>query len=397
MTHQNRPNIVVCIPAFNEEGRIGKVIEVAMKFATRVIVFDDGSTDKTTEISRNNGATVIRGEINKGYGNAIRGLWNFAKENDVDIMVTIDSDGQHDPYQIPSIIRPLLNKECDIVIGSRFIREYDSDKIPRYRKFGIKTITKAIQIASYNSITDAQSGFRAYNKLALSKLRLYDKGMSVSTEILLQARDEGLKIIEVPVTVGYDSKNLSTQHPLFHGLSVLSSVIKFITYSRPLLFYILPGFALFVVAAVFANQVQQLFIRSGYISTNLILVSMGTSLIGFICVSTGAVIYTLKALTSKKKNSIHSSRSSAIKFIAYRHPLLFYIIPGVVLFVVAAIFANQAREIYIQSLVHNTTYVYPTNLILVSIGAALIGSICLSTGAVIYTIMNLFRSKIEDV
>ena len=315
----------------------------------------------------------------------------FAKENNVDIMVTIDSDGQHDAYQIPSLIGPLLNNECDIIIGSRFIRDHDTDKIPRYRKFGIRTITKAIQIASYSSITDAQSGFRAYNKAALSKLRLYDKGMSVSTEILIEAKDQGLK------TVGYDSEKISTQHPLFHGLAVLSSVIRFITYSRPFLFYIIPGVVLFVIGAVFANQAREFYVRSGYISTNLILVTIGTALIGFICVSTGAVIYTLKALITKKKYSLRPSRYSGLKFIVYRHPLLFYIIPGVALFVVAAVFANQAREVYIQSLVDNTAYTYPTSLILVSISAALIGSVCLSTAAVIYTVMNLFKSEIHDV
>ena len=254
MDDLNPPNIMVCIPAYNEEGRIGKIIEEANKFGTRVIVFDDGSTDNTAEISRNNGATVLKNEKNEGYGKAISGLLRFAKENDVDIMVTIDSDGQHDPSQIPSIISPLLNKECDIVIGSRFIREHDTHRIPRYRKFGIKTITKAIQIASYNSITDAQSGFRAYNKVALTKLRLYDKGMSVSTEILIEAKNQGLKVIEVPITVGYNSENLSTHHPLFHGLGVLSSVIRFITYSRPLLFYVIPGIVLFLVAACFCES-----------------------------------------------------------------------------------------------------------------------------------------------
>jgi glycosyltransferase involved in cell wall biosynthesis len=391
MDDLNPSNIVVCIPAYNEEERIGEVIEGAKRFATRVIVFDDGSTDNTAEISRNSGARVIKNEKNEGYGKAIGGLLKFAKENNVDIMVTIDSDGQHDPDQIPSMIRPLLDKECDIVIGSRFIHDHDTNKIPTYRKFGIKTITKAVQIAYYNNITDAQSGFRAYNKVALSKLRLHDKGMSVSTEILIEAKDQGLKIIEVPITVSYDSKNSSTHHPVLHGLGVLSSVIRFITYSRPLLFYIFPGAVLFVVAAVFANHARELYIQSGYISTNLILVSIGTALIGFICVSTGAVIYTLKVLTNKKKNSRSSSRSSAIKFIIYRHPLLFYIIPGVALFAVAAVSANHARELYIQS------WYISTNLILVSIGTALIGSLCLSTGAIIYTVMNLFKSEIHDV
>ena len=171
--------------------------------------------------------------------------------------------------------------------------------------------------------------------------------MSVSTEILIEAKNQGLKVIEVPITVGYNSENSSTHHPLFHGLGVLSSVIRFITYSRPLLFYVIPGIVLFLVAAVFANQAREFYIQSGYISTNLILVSIGAALIGFICVSTGAVIYTLKALTTKKKYSKSSSRSSAIKFIAYRHPLLFYIIPGIVLFLVAAYFCESgSRNLY---------------------------------------------------
>src|SRR5262245_27618233 len=111
-------NIMVCIPAYNEQERIGDVVKASKKFATRVIVFDDGSTDNTAEISRSNGATVIKNERNEGYGKAISSLLKFAKENDVDVMVTIDSDGQHDPSQIPSLIGPLLDNGCDIVIGS---------------------------------------------------------------------------------------------------------------------------------------------------------------------------------------------------------------------------------------------------------------------------------------
>ncbi len=392
MDDVNPPNILVCIPAFNESRTIGKVIEGAKKFATGVVVFDDGSTDNTAEISRNNGAQVISNDKNEGYGMAISELLKFAKENEVDIMVPIESDGEHDPYQIPSLVEPLLSKECDIVIGSRFIREYDTDKIPRYRKIGIKTITKAVQIASYYSITDAQSGFRAYNKLALSKLRLFDSGMSASTEIIMEAKDQGLKIIEVPITVYYDSKNSSTHNPLFHGIGVLSSVIRFITYSRPLLFYIVPGVLLFVVAAIFANHAHNLYTNTGFVSTNSILVSIATALIGFICISTGAVIYTLTVLTDEKNRSTRPSSTSVIKTIAYRHPLVFYVIPGVVLFIVAAVVGSQAREIYFQG-----AHIYPTNMILVSIGAALVGSICLSTGAVIYTVMNLFKSKIHDL
>lgn len=392
MDDAERANIVVCIPAYNESGTIGKVIERAKKFATRVVVFDDGSTDNTAETSKDNGAQVIRNDKNEGYGKAISGLLKFAKQIDVDIMVTIDSDGQHDPDQIPTLVRPLLNKECDIVIGSRFMREDDTDKIPRYRKIGIKTITRAVQFASYNTITDAQSGFRAYNRQALSKLRIYDDGMSASTEILMGAKDHGLKIIEVPITVDYGSSNSSTHNPLFHGLRVLSSVIRFITYSHPLQFYVIPGILLFIIAAVFANHAHNLYSDTRYVSTNTILASIATALIGFISISTGAVIYTLKALTNQKKlANQYSKGSSLLRALAYRHPLVFYVIPGIALFIVASVAGSQAHDLYFQN-----GEVYPTSMILVSIGAALVGSICLSTGAVIYTVMNLFKSKIRD-
>lgn len=122
----------------------------------------------------------------------------------------------------------------------------------------------------------------------------------------MEAKDQGLKIIEVPITVYYDSKKSSTHNPLFHGIGVLSSVIRFITYS-PLLFYIEPGVLLFVVAAIFANHAHNLYSSTGNVSTNSILVSIATALIGCICISTGAVIYTLTVLTNKKRRPMRPS------------------------------------------------------------------------------------------
>lgn len=101
-------------------------------------------------------------------------------------MVTLDSDGQHNPDEIPEVISPILSEGFDIVIGSRFLGYVDGQhKIPAYRSIGIKTVTKFTQATSYNHLTDAQSGFRAYNKNVLSKLQLFEEGMS--TEIVLKA------------------------------------------------------------------------------------------------------------------------------------------------------------------------------------------------------------------
>ena len=157
--------ILVCIPAFNEAKAITDIIMKSKKYADGVIVYDDGSTDDTYELAKSCGATVFKSPKNTGYGTAIRALFQAAKDQNADIMITLDSDGQHNPDQIPSLIEPLRTQGFDIVIGSRFLNKHDKEKVPRYRSFGIKTITKLTQSASYSDLTDSQSGFRAYNKM----------------------------------------------------------------------------------------------------------------------------------------------------------------------------------------------------------------------------------------
>jgi len=288
--------ILVCIPAFNEAKTIGEVIIKSKKYANTVIVYDDGSTDDTYEVANSAGATVIRNPENKGYGVAIRSLFQAAKEQNADIMVTLDSDGQHNPDQIPQLIEPLLKQRFDMVIGSRFLDSNDKEKVPRYRSFGIKTITKLTQAASYSGITDSQSGFRAYNKNALSKINLFEDGMAVSIEILLRAKEKKLLTTEVPITINYDVKDTSTHNPISHGVGVLYSVLQFISLRHPLAFYGLPGIVLLGVAAFFLKNVLHLFSTTGYVSTNMILISVGIAVVGVVLLATAAIVYTLVAL-----------------------------------------------------------------------------------------------------
>jgi len=288
--------ILVCIPAFNEAKTIAEVIMKSKKYADTVIVYDDGSTDDTYEVANSAGATVIRNPENKGYGVAIRSLFQAAKEQNADIMVTLDSDGQHNPDQIPQLIEPLLKQRFDMVIGSRFLDSNDKEKVPRYRSFGIKTITKLTQAASYSGITDSQSGFRAYNKNALSKINLFEDGMAVSIEILLRAKEKKLLTTEVPITINYDVKDTSTHNPISHGVGVLYSVLQFISLRHPLAFYGLPGIVLLGVAAFFLKNVLHLFSTTGYVSTNMILISVGIAVVGVVLLATAAIVYTLVAL-----------------------------------------------------------------------------------------------------
>ena len=133
--------IIIGIPAFNEEKNIASIITKLVDVADSVIVCNDGSTDLTSKIAEKMGVDVINHEKNLGYGGAIRSIFLKAKEMDGDVLVTFDADGQHRVEDINNVIKPIIDQEADLVIGSRFLDDSEKE-IPQYRKVGIKVITK---------------------------------------------------------------------------------------------------------------------------------------------------------------------------------------------------------------------------------------------------------------
>jgi glycosyltransferase involved in cell wall biosynthesis len=294
--HRLDKKILVCIPAYNESKNIKQIVIRALEYATKVIVYDDGSIDNTAETAENAGATVIRGRVNRGYGVAIRSLFEYAKQEEADIVITLDADGQHNPSYIPDMLEPIIEDGMDVVIGSRFLTSKDGERVPRYRSFGIKTITRLTQVASYKTITDATSGLRAYSKHALTEIRLFERGMGVSTEILMSAKEKGLLIKEVPVTINHDVDGGSSQNPVSLGVGIIYPVMQFISLRHPLAFYSLTGIVLLLIAAFYMNNAMELYASTKYISTNMILVSVGTAVVGVVLFATGVILYTLGAL-----------------------------------------------------------------------------------------------------
>ena len=303
--HQLTPpglRVLVCIPAYNESKTIGMVVRKAKKYANHVIVYDDGSTDDTYEIAKSSGADqIIRVEENKGYGVAIRALFQVAREKNADIMVTLDSDGQHDPDQIPDLLKPICKEGFDIAIGSRFLRNQDKAEIPTYRSLGIKAITRVAHYASYYDITDAQSGLRAYNNKAITSINLFEEGMAVSTEILSRAHEKRLLIKEVPITIRYNTGDYtSTHHSIPHGIAVLYSLIQFISLRHPIAFYGIPGLVSLIISALFISYALDLFANTKYVSIPMILISVGAAVVGVVLLATGAILYTMIALLRGK-------------------------------------------------------------------------------------------------
>ena len=290
--------ITVGIPAYNEEKNIAKIIVKLKKIADKIIVCNDGSTDLTSEIAENLGAIVINHTKNRGYGSGIKSILEKSKEIGSELLVTFDGDGQHRVEDIKKIIEPIEKNEIDLVIGSRFLNE--EQEIPQYRKLGIKLITKITNANLKEKITDSQSGFRAYSKEVISKLKTSDMGMGVSTEILIKASSLNFKIGEVPITILYDG-NTSTHNPVSHGTSVLLSTIKYISIEHPLKFYGIPSLIFLVIGLTFTFLSIQYYTEIGRLNTNLTLIGAGTILISVILIITTILLYSLVSVVREGK------------------------------------------------------------------------------------------------
>jgi len=266
--------------------------------ADQILVCDDGSTDSTSEIAESLGAIVIKHPKNLGYGSAIRSIFLKSREINAEILVTIDADGQHKIEDVKKVTKPIVDGQADISIGSRFLEEGDNS--PKYRKLGIKIITKVTNSSLSEKITDAQSGFRAYNNKVLQSLTPSDSGMGISTEILIKSSNLGLKIAEVPTEIQYEGET-SSQNPISHGTGVLISTLKYISIERPLVFYGIPSFIFFIIGLTFTFFAVQYYAEIGRLNTNLTLIAGGTLLIGVILIVTTILLYSLVSVVREGK------------------------------------------------------------------------------------------------
>ena len=213
---------IVIIPAFNEEKAIGDVIQKSLQHVSDVLVIDDGSLDKTYEIAKKSKAIVIKHDTNLGKGVSLKDA--FREVSGYDVVVTIDGDGQHNPDEIPFLVKPIIDDEADLVNGSRYLDGFDEDT-PAYRRVGQKVLDIATNITSGTNVTDSQSGFRAFKGDTIKYYRFRDTGFGIESEMLADAAENNLKIVEVPITVRYDVENSSTKGPVTHGVGVLVKII----------------------------------------------------------------------------------------------------------------------------------------------------------------------------
>lgn len=223
--------LLVILPAFNEEKVISEVLDDLKKVLknlkefdkeldSRIVVVDDASDDRTKDVARQKGIKVLRHVINRGLGGALGTGLAYARRQGVDIAITMDSDGQHNPKDLRRMLKPIIKEESDVVIGKREIQ-----KMPWDRRL-MTLLSSLITFLFFGVYShDTQSGFRAFNKKALSKIRIKTQRMEVSSEFFREIKKNNLKFTEIPVEVIYTPYSRSKGQKNLNSFEILLKLV----------------------------------------------------------------------------------------------------------------------------------------------------------------------------
>jgi len=218
---EKTPNVLAVIPAYNEEARVVKVIQ-ATKAYLPVLVVDDGSKDRTSEVARQAGAEVIRQEPNQGKGTAILKGFQYGVEHDYDAVITLDADGQHDPDEIPLFLQDFKEKGSDLIIGQRDFR-----KMPFPRNITNQIGTWSFSSALGQYVPDNQSGYRLHSRrLVEASLSSQEHGYEFEVEIIVRCVLMGYKISWVTIKTIYNQVQNSKITPIRHVIRFYRLVSK---------------------------------------------------------------------------------------------------------------------------------------------------------------------------
>jgi hypothetical protein len=220
---------VAIVPALNEERALPAVIAELRAFdpGLDVVVVDDGSADGTAGVARSLGARVLRLPFNLGIGGAVQTGFRFAFENDYDLAVRVDGDGQHDAAQLGRLIAPVLAGEADIVVGSRFASDEHGYRSSRARRVGIRLLARVVSRIVGQRVTDTTSGFQALNRHGIALFARDYPHDYPEVEATVMVFRHRLRLIEVPVTMrerGGGRSSVTSLRSVYYMVKVLLAI-----------------------------------------------------------------------------------------------------------------------------------------------------------------------------
>jgi glycosyltransferase involved in cell wall biosynthesis len=220
---------VAIVPALNEEGALPGVIDELRAFdpGLDVVVVDDGSVDDTAAVAVAKGARVLRLPFNLGIGGAVQTGFRFAFENDYDLAVRVDGDGQHDASQLGRLVAPVLAGEADIVVGSRFAADAHGYRSSRARRVGIRLLARIVSRIVGQRVTDTTSGFQALNKHGIALFARDYPHDYPEVEATVMVFRHRLRLLEVPVTMrerGGGRSSITSLRSIYYMVKVLLAI-----------------------------------------------------------------------------------------------------------------------------------------------------------------------------
>ena len=274
------------MPALNEEEGIGDVIRDLPKNINgidniKVLVVDDGSTDNTAEIARENGADVVSHNINKGVGSAFQSAVSYALHNKADILVSIDADRQFNSKQIPEIIQPILKDNADMVTGNRFSKGMP-ENMPKSKYWGNRQMSRLISIISKQKFIDVSCGYRAYNREALLRLNLFG-AFTYTQETILDMVYKGLRVVEFPVDIKYfkNRKSRVAGSIINYTFRTSKIILKTLRDYKPMLFFGGMGLVNMLIGLVFEIFMFTHYFLTGFFTPYKFLGFMGLGFLVF--------------------------------------------------------------------------------------------------------------------
>lgn len=261
--------LLVFLPCLNEEETLSNVIGeiprlIAGVSAVDVLVVDDGSRDRSSEIARQAGATVLRNKTNMGVGFSFQRAVKYALDQKYDFLCNIDADGQFNPADIPSVVKPLLDGDADFVSGSRFLESKAIENMSFVKRWGNDRMSSLVNMLSKQTFTDVSCGFRAYSREALMRLNLQGQ-FTYTQEVFLNLAFQRVRIAEVPIVVRYFKGRQSRVAGNIVSYAVKTSKIIFRTYRdyKPLRFFSSIALGFFILGLSFLSILFGWYIHSG--------------------------------------------------------------------------------------------------------------------------------------
>lgn len=297
LTH---PETVALIPAYNEQRFIGSLVLTARAYVDQVIVVDDGSSDRTAETAETAGALVIRHPENRGKAAAINTGFSFLRQLKPRAVVMLDGDGQHRAEEITTMLAPVLAGDADLVVGSRFLSVKSA--IPAYRQIGQFGLNLATNLSSGSTISDTQSGYRAFSERAIACLSFTQGGFSIESEMQFLVAEHKLRVAEVPISVLYAER--AKRNPVVHGLQVLNGILHLMCNIRPLLFFGLTGTLCFLLGSALGIYIVSIYHQTGELAVGYGLLTVLLCIIGIVLLFAGVLLQAMRGMLQSLQHTM---------------------------------------------------------------------------------------------